>query len=139
MGFPAAQGSMAVLTIISISGDSTAALNLTYAFGFYVYSGSKAGTRDQRWWNNSVEVYETAWKQPGDITNIPRPVMNDNVSNGSAFAITENIEKGDYLKIRNISAWIHIQEYPSRYAEYRKDQGLRTGVQCLRLHQVLRF
>jgi TonB-linked SusC/RagA family outer membrane protein len=80
------------------------ALNLTYAFGFYVYSGSKAGTRDQRWWNNSVEVYETAWKQPGDITNIPKPVMNDNVSNGSAFAITENIEKGDYLKIRNISA-----------------------------------
>ncbi len=80
------------------------AINLTYAFGFYVYSGSKAGTRDQRWWNNSVEVYETAWKQPGDITNIPRPVMNDNVSNGSAFAISENIEKGDYLKIRNISA-----------------------------------
>ncbi len=80
-----------------------AAINLTYAFGYYVYSGSKAGTRDQRWWNNSVEVYETAWKQPGDITNIPRPVMNDNVSNGSAFAITENIEKGDYLKIRNIS------------------------------------
>jgi hypothetical protein len=80
------------------------ALNLTYAFGFYVYSGSKAGTRDQRWWNNSVEVYETAWKQPGDITNIPKPVMNDNVSNGSAFAISENVEKGDYLKVRNISA-----------------------------------
>jgi len=80
------------------------ALNLTYAFGFYVYSGSKAGTRDQRWWNNSIEVYETAWKKPGDITNIPKPVMNDNVSNGSAFPITENIEKGDYLKIRNVSA-----------------------------------
>jgi TonB-linked SusC/RagA family outer membrane protein len=79
------------------------ALNLTYAFGFYVYSGSKAGTRDQRWWNNSVEVYETAWKQPGDITNIPKPIMNDNVSNGSAFPITENIEKGDYLKVRNFS------------------------------------
>ena len=79
------------------------AFNLTYAFGFYVYSGSKAGTRDQRWWNNSVEVYKTAWKNPGDITNIPKPIANDNVSNGSAFPITENIEKGDYLKIRNIS------------------------------------
>lgn len=78
-------------------------LNMTYAFGFYVYCGSKAGIRDQRWWNNSVEVYETAWKKPGDVTNIPRPVMNDNVSNGSAFAISENVEKGDYLKIRNIS------------------------------------
>ncbi len=79
-------------------------LNLTYSFGFYVYAGSKAGIRDQRWWNNSVEVYETAWKKAGDITNIPKPVMNDNVSNGSAFVITENIEKGDYLKVRSLSA-----------------------------------
>jgi len=80
------------------------ALNMTYAFGFYVYAGSKAGIRDQRWWNNSVEVYETAWKKPGDITNIPKPIINDNISNGSAFPITENVEKGDYLKIRNLSA-----------------------------------
>ncbi len=79
------------------------ALNLTYSMGFYVYAGSKAGIRDQRWWNNSVEVYKTAWKKAGDITNIPKPIINDNVSNGSAFPITENIEKGDYLKVRNIS------------------------------------
>lgn len=78
-------------------------LSMTYALGFYVYAGSKAGVRDQRWWNNSLEVYETAWKQPGDITNIPKPIWNDNVSNGSSFPITENIEKGDYLKVRNIS------------------------------------
>ena len=79
-------------------------LNLTYALGFYIYSGSKAGMRDQRWWNNSVEVYETAWKKPGDITNIPKPVMGDNISNGSSFPISENIEKGDYMKVRSISA-----------------------------------
>src|SRR5690606_26921429 len=51
----------------------------------------------------SVEVYETAWKKAGDITDIPKPIINDNVSNGSAFPITDNIEKGDYLKVRNIS------------------------------------
>lgn len=79
------------------------ALNMTYAFGFYVYAGSKAGIRDQRWWNNSLEVYETAWKQAGDVTSIPKPIINDNVSNGSSFPISENIEKGDYLKFRNIS------------------------------------
>ncbi len=78
-------------------------VNMTYALGFYVYCGSKAGIRDQRWWNNSKEVYETAWKNPGDVTNIPKPIWNDNVSNGSSFPITENVEKGDYLKIRNIS------------------------------------
>ena len=49
-------------------------LNLTYALDFYIYNGSKAGLRDQRWWNNSVEVYKTAWKNPGDVTHIPKPV-----------------------------------------------------------------
>jgi hypothetical protein len=88
------------------------ALNLTYALGFDVYNGSKAGLRDQRWWNNSVEVYETAWKKPGDITNIPKPIMNDNISNGSSFPISENIEKGDYLKIRSISAGYTFKKLP---------------------------
>lgn len=87
--------------------------NLTYAFGFYLYCGSKAGLRDQRWWNNSLEVYETAWKAPGDVTNIPKPIMNDNVSNGSSFAISENVEKGDYVKVRDISFGYTIKNLPS--------------------------
>jgi len=87
-------------------------LGLTYALGFYVYNGSKAGLRDQRWWNNSVEVYETAWREAGDITNIPKPVFNDNVSNGSAMPITENVEKGDYLKVRTISAGYAFKNIP---------------------------
>lgn len=90
------------------------ALNLTYALGFYVYNGSKAGMRDQRWWNNSVEVYETAWRQAGDITNIPLPIMNDNVSNGSAMPITENVEKGDFLKVRSVAAGYSIKNLPAK-------------------------
>jgi hypothetical protein len=88
-------------------------LNLTYALDFYVYNGSKSGLRDQRWWNNSIEVYETAWRNPGDITNIPKPIMNDNISNGSSFPISENIEKGNYLKVRNISAGYTFKKLPS--------------------------
>jgi TonB-linked SusC/RagA family outer membrane protein len=88
------------------------AFNLTYALDFYLYNGSKAGLRDQRWWNNSVEVFETAWKKPGDITNIPKPIMNDNISNGSSFPISENIERGDYVKIRNISAGYTFKKLP---------------------------
>ncbi|HRU57444.1 MAG TPA: SusC/RagA family TonB-linked outer membrane protein [Bacteroidales bacterium] len=92
------------------------ALNLTYALDFYVYNGTKAGLRDQRWWNNSVEVYKTAWKQPGDITNIPKPVMNDNISNGSSFPISENVERGDYLKVRNISLGYSFTKLPKALA-----------------------
>jgi len=85
---------------------------MTYAFDFVLYNGSKSGLRDQRWWNNSVEVYETAWKNPGDITHIPKPIMNDNVSNGSSIAITENIEQGGYVKIRNVSAGYTFKKLP---------------------------
>jgi TonB-linked SusC/RagA family outer membrane protein len=88
-------------------------LGLTYALGFKLYCGSKAGLRDQRWWNNSVEVYKTAWSKPGDITNIPKPVMNDNISNGSSFPISENIEKGDYVKVRTISLGYTFKKLPA--------------------------
>ncbi len=93
--------------------DFDFSLGLTYAFGFDLYNGSKAGLRDQRWWNNSVEVYETAWENPGDVTNIPKPIMNDNISNGSSFPITENIEKGDYVKVRNLSLGYNIRKLPA--------------------------
>lgn len=85
-------------------GNLDLSVNLTYALGFEVYNGSKAGLRDQRWWNNTVEVYEKAWKNPGDKTSIPKPIFNDNVSNGSSMVISENVEKGDYVKVRNVSA-----------------------------------
>jgi hypothetical protein len=89
------------------------ALNLTYAFGFKLYCGSQAGMRDQRYWNNSVEVYNTYWKKSGDVTNIPKPVWGDNVSNGSAIPITENVIKGDYVKIRTISAGYTLKKFPA--------------------------
>lgn len=77
-------------------------IGLTYAMDFYVYNGSKAGLRDQRNWNNSVEVYEDYWRNPGDMTDIPRPVWGDNISNGSSMVQSQNVEKGDFIKLRNI-------------------------------------
>lgn len=78
-------------------------IGLTYALGFYVYNGSKAGLYDQRNWNNAREVAENAWKNPGDKTDVPQPIFGDNISNGSAFVQSRNVEKGDFLKIRNLS------------------------------------
>jgi hypothetical protein len=45
----------------------------------------------------------TRWQKAGDITNIPRIVFGDNISNGSGVVMSENIEKGDFLKLRNIT------------------------------------
>jgi len=75
---------------------------LTYQGGFYVYNGTKAGLRDNRFWNSSTEVM-TRWLKPGDKTEIPRVVFGDNVSNGSAFAQSQNVEKGDFIKLRNLT------------------------------------
>lgn len=75
---------------------------LTYQTGFYVYYGSNAGLHDQRFWNNDVDVL-TAWKKFGDVTNIPRPVYGDNVSNGSGLPMDFNVFKGDFIKVKNVS------------------------------------
>jgi hypothetical protein len=93
--------------------DFDATISLTYAFGHYVYNGSKAGLRDQRWWNNSVEVYTNAWKTADQVTNIPKPVFGDNVSNGSNIILSENVEKGDYAKVRTLALGYTIKNIPA--------------------------
>ncbi|NBA88703.1 SusC/RagA family TonB-linked outer membrane protein [Emticicia sp. CRIBPO] len=83
------------------------ALNFTYSGGNYIYNGSKAGLRDQRVWNNSVDVLNS-WKKVGDITDIPRAVYGDNVSNGSSFLIDANLEKGDFLRLQTATLGYRI-------------------------------
>ncbi|HEY0679958.1 MAG TPA: TonB-dependent receptor [Chitinophagaceae bacterium] len=74
---------------------------LTFQGGNYVYNGTQAGLRDQRFWNNHTDVL-SRWTKAGDVTEIPRIIFGDNVSNGSAFPIDVNVEKGDFIKVRNI-------------------------------------
>jgi TonB-linked SusC/RagA family outer membrane protein len=76
---------------------------LQFSGGNSIYNGTKAGLRDQRFWNNTKEVYRERWTAEKGSGSIPRIVFNDNVSNGSSFPISENIEKGDFLRGRNIS------------------------------------
>ena len=74
-------------------------LNFTFSGGNYIYNGSQAGLRDQRVWNNSVDVLRS-WKTPGQITDIPRAIYGDNVSNGSSFLNDSNLQKGDFLRLQ---------------------------------------
>jgi TonB-linked SusC/RagA family outer membrane protein len=75
---------------------------ITYQLGFYVYNGTRASVLDQRFWNSSTLILNR-WQKPGDVTNIPRLMYTDNTSNGSAFPISENAQKGDFFKLRNIT------------------------------------
>jgi TonB-dependent starch-binding outer membrane protein SusC len=73
----------------------------TYQLGNFIYYGTNAGLRDQRFWNNSTDVLRR-WKTKGEVTDIPKPVYNDNVSNGSAQPTDINVFKGDFAKLRTL-------------------------------------
>jgi TonB-dependent starch-binding outer membrane protein SusC len=111
-------------------------IGLTYALGFELYNGSKAGLRDQRWWNNSVEVAETYWKNPGDVTDIAKPFWGDNLSNGhNSLPQSSCIEKGDYMKIRNLSIGYTFKKLPS----VTNISSIRVYAQAFNLHTFTKY
>ncbi len=74
----------------------------TFQAGFYIYYGTNAGLRDQRFWNNSIDILRK-WKKAGDVTDIPKVYFGDNVSNGSSFPLDINVFKGDFIKLRSLT------------------------------------
>jgi TonB-linked SusC/RagA family outer membrane protein len=75
---------------------------LYFSGGNYMYNGSKAGLHDNRNWNNAKDALNR-WTKAGENAEWPRVVFGDNVSNGSSFPISNSVEKGDFIKGRNIS------------------------------------
>lgn len=108
---------------------------LTYSGGNYVYYGSWAGLHDQRFWNNHVDVL-TAWKQPGDITTVPRPVYGDNVSNGSALPMDYNVFKGDFIKVKNLTLGYNM---PQESAKKLRISSARFFVSGSNLHIFTKY
>ena len=75
---------------------------LYFSGGNYVYNGSKAGLHDNRNWNNAKDALER-WQKAGDNAKWPKVIFGDNISNGSGLVVSNNVEKGDFVKIRNVS------------------------------------
>lgn len=73
-----------------------------FSGGNYVYNGSKAGLHDNRNWNSAKDALNR-WTKPGDNVEWPKVIFGDNISNGSGLVISSNVEKGDFIKIRNAS------------------------------------
>ncbi|MBV7534023.1 SusC/RagA family TonB-linked outer membrane protein [Chitinophaga sp. sic0106] len=102
---------------------------LTYQAGFSVYYGSNAGLRDQRYWNNSTDVLNR-WQKEGDVTDFPKIYYGDNVSNGSSYAISANVFKGDFVKLRNVGLSYNI---PSEVVKRAHLSGVRVYAQAQNL------
>jgi len=79
----------------------------TYSGGNYVQNGTRATLRDQRFWNNGTQVLNR-WTTPGQLTDMPRVVYGDLLSNGSSWPISANVEKGDFLKLKTVSMGYRI-------------------------------
>lgn len=76
---------------------------LFFSGGNYMFNGTKTSIRAVTTANHDKEML-TRWQKPGDVTNIPRLVYGDIISNGSRdFVISEDVEKADFLKVRNIA------------------------------------
>jgi TonB-linked SusC/RagA family outer membrane protein len=101
----------------------------TYQFGSYLYYGSNAGLRDQRFWNNSTDVLRY-WKKAGDVTDIPKPLYGDNVSNGSAMPLDINVFKGDFIKLRTIQLAYNL---PKKVIERAKMSNARLYISAQNL------
>jgi TonB-linked SusC/RagA family outer membrane protein len=80
-------------------------LSLLFQFsgGNKIFNGSTATLSDMRFWNNSLDVYNNYWKEPGQKAKYAKPVYADNISNGTSMPITDWVENGDYLRFKNVT------------------------------------
>lgn len=99
-------------------------LLLQFSGGNKIFNGSTATLSDMRYWNNSLDVYNNYWKQPGDNAKYAKPIYGDNVSNGSSMPISDWIENGDYLRFKNLTLG---------YTFNTKNWG-KAGINSLRLY-----
>jgi TonB-linked SusC/RagA family outer membrane protein len=110
-------------------------IGITFSGGNYIYNGSKAGMHDQRFWNNSEDVLDR-WTYVGQQTDIPRVVYGDNISNGSAFAISDNVEKGDFLKFKSIALGYR---FGGAFLNKVKINSLRIYLQVTNLYTLTKY
>ncbi|MFN3379423.1 MAG: TonB-dependent receptor domain-containing protein, partial [Runella zeae] len=86
-------------------------IHFSFSGGNLIMNGTRATLLDQRAYNNSTEILNR-WQKPGDITDIPRLVYNDQLSSGSSFPVSTNAEKADFLRLQNASVGYRIPANP---------------------------
>ena len=102
-------------------------LSLFFQFsgGNKIYNGSTATLSDVRFWNNSKDYAQNYWTPDHTNAKYALPVYGDNYSNGSALPITDWVENGDYIRLKNISLG---------YTFLNKSLLKNIGVSALRIY-----
>jgi TonB-linked SusC/RagA family outer membrane protein len=84
---------------------------VTYQLGGYMMNGTQATMRDNRFWNNSVDMLRR-WQTPGQETDIAKIVNGDNVSNGNTIPLDINVSSTDFLRLKSASLSYNV---PSKF------------------------
>ena len=74
----------------------------SYSLGSKIYNSSYAGLMSSTFGDAWHPDMLNAWKQPGDITNVPR-LDSSNTTNNNASTSTRWLMKGDYFSFRSIA------------------------------------
>ncbi|MCD0489122.1 SusC/RagA family TonB-linked outer membrane protein [Pedobacter sp. MC2016-14] len=77
-------------------------LGITFSGGNKLYNGTRSTISDQRYFNNGTFILDR-WTSPGQVTDIPKLVWGDSFTGGFSSSNSSNVEKGDYVKLKNIS------------------------------------
>ncbi len=110
---------------------------IQYSGGNYIYNGTKSGLHDQRFWNNQTDILGR-WTSPTETPSakFPRVVYGDNVSNGSTIVMSQNVEKGDFARLRNVSLGY---TFASELLTHAKLSNARVYVQVQNAALVTRY
>ncbi len=111
-------------------------LNLTFVAGNKLYNGTRATNSDQRYFNNGTFIKDR-WTTPGQQTEIAKLQYGDNVSSGFSFSSTSKVEKGDYLKLKNILIAYNIPMTSEMVQG--KISSLRIYVQAVNLYTLTEY
>lgn len=78
------------------------------------------------WGSNHVNTSLDYWKEPGDITETPKPVAN-NSSNSNAFTSTRFLESGDYLRIKEVTLAYNLPSNLIKRVGFMKSAKIYTS------------
>jgi TonB-linked SusC/RagA family outer membrane protein len=87
------------------------------------------------WWNNQAYTNLDYWKQPGDITNNPKPIAN-NTTNSSTFHNPRWMMDGSFLRVKNLTLSYTLPANITRKAKIESLRIYGSAVNLWTFHDV---
>jgi TonB-linked SusC/RagA family outer membrane protein len=107
-------------------------VSMVYQGGNYLYNTSRSGMLTNTFQNNYSEILNR-WTTPGQVTDIPRLWSTNNTAN---VASTRFLEKGDFIRLRNVSLGYTLN---SKWSEKAGLSSLRLSAQVYNVFIITKY